>query len=113
MPGTSSPVAGDVGNDSDDNAPLERFLMGLPRPIHRTLAWMRRPEAGRVRIPAAIILISGGLFGFPPVLGFWMAPLGILLLSEDVPVLRRPTMRALGSVQHWWDQRRADMGGRP
>jgi len=113
MPGTNNPDAGDVGNGSDDNAPLERFLMGLPRPIHRTLVWLRRPEARRVRIPAAIMLIVGGLFGFLPILGFWMVPLGIILLSEDVPVLRRPTVRALGSMQRWWDQRRAGMEKRP
>ncbi|MDH3264436.1 MAG: tryptophan synthase subunit beta [Paracoccaceae bacterium] len=42
----------------------------------------------RVRIPLAILLIVGGFAGFLPVLGFWMIPLGILLLAVDVPALR-------------------------
>ncbi len=114
MPGTSTPVACEIGdNSADDDAPLERFLAGLPGPTRRAFAWARCPEARWARIPAAILLLFGGLLGVLPLLGFWMAPLGILLLSADVPVLRRPTMRALGAVQRWWDLRRARMGGRP
>jgi len=60
-----------------------------------------------VRLPAALLLICGGFLGFLPVLGFWMAPIGVLLLAEDVPPLRRPSMRALGAVQRWWDRWRA------
>ncbi|MDQ2805153.1 MAG: hypothetical protein M3Y41_21680 [Pseudomonadota bacterium] len=52
------------------------------------------------------MLIGGGVLGFLPILGFWMVPLGLLLLAKDLPVLRRPTMRALGAIQGWWDQRR-------
>jgi len=36
-----------------------------------------------------VCLIPGGLLGFLPVLGLWMLPLGLLLLSIDVPILRR------------------------
>ena len=32
---------------------------------------------------------SGGTLGFLPVLGFWMIPLGLLVLSQDLPVVRR------------------------
>ena len=40
------------------------------------------------------ILIGGGfvvfgIFGFLPVLGFWMVPLGLLILSVDIPRVRR------------------------
>lgn len=66
-----------------------------------------------MRIPAASVLIIGGLLGFLPILGFWMLPFGALLLAEDVLVLRRPTMRALGAVQAWWDRRRGTARGRP
>ena len=30
-----------------------------------------------------------GLFGFLPVLGFWMIPVGLLILSVDMPRVRR------------------------
>ncbi len=34
-------------------------------------------------------LIVGGVLGFLPVLGFWMLPLGLAMLSLDSPKLRR------------------------
>jgi hypothetical protein len=35
------------------------------------------------------IAILFGVFGFLPVLGFWMVPLGLLVLSGDIPRVRR------------------------
>lgn len=46
-----------------------------------------------VRIPAAVLLILGGIFSFLPVLGIWMLPLGLMLLAVDVPIIR-PTVSA-------------------
>jgi hypothetical protein len=34
-------------------------------------------------------LVFGGFLGFLPVLGFWMIPLGLLVLSQDLPAVRR------------------------
>ncbi len=111
MPDPSNSNSGHIRNE--DSAPLERLLSGLPSPIGRMFAWMRRPETQWVRIPAASVLIIGGLLGFLPILGFWMLPFGALLLAEDFPVLRRPTMRALGTIQAWYDRRRGTARGRP
>jgi ribosome-associated translation inhibitor RaiA/cold shock CspA family protein len=37
-------------------------------------------------------LVVAGLFGFLPVLGFWMIPLGLLIVWADLaPLVRRPT----------------------
>ena len=47
-----------------------------------------------------ILLVIGGLFGFLPVLGYWMIPLGLALLAVDWPWARRLS-RALIS---WWGQ---------
>ena len=88
-------------------------MSSLPQPVARLFAWMRRPEARWVRIPTSAVLIVGGLLGFLPILGFWMIPLGAVLLAEDIPMLRRPTMRALGAVQGWWDRRRGTTQARP
>lgn len=41
-----------------------------------------------LRVPVAFLLMAGGLLGFLPVLGFWMLPLGFLLLAIDIPLLR-------------------------
>ena len=85
---------------------LRRLLTGLPRPARRSFLWLVRPEAKWVRLPLGIALIAGGTFGFLPVLGFWMLPIGALLLGEDIPPVRRFTLHALGRLQNWWDTRR-------
>lgn len=36
-----------------------------------------------VRITVGILFILGGLLGFFPVLGFWMIPLGLIILAVD------------------------------
>lgn len=86
--------------------PLHRLLASLPAPVRRTLEWLLRPELSWVRIPLGLLLIVSGFLGFLPLLGFWMLPLGALLLSEDIPMLRQPTLRALGAVQRWLDRMR-------
>ena len=42
-----------------------------------------------VRGILGILLLTGGLFGFLPILGFWMIPLGLALLATDIPPLER------------------------
>ncbi|MCB1396493.1 MAG: tryptophan synthase subunit beta [Rhodobacter sp.] len=52
------------------------------------VAALAAPGRGWLRLPAALALIVGGLLGFLPILGFWMLPLGVMLLAVDVPPLR-------------------------
>jgi hypothetical protein len=47
------------------------------------------PSSRLPRIIIGIALIFGGIFSFLPVLGIWMLPLGLLILSMDFPGLRR------------------------
>lgn len=61
---------------------LARFLPGIQK--------LRTPGWAMVRLIAAILLIIGGILGMLPVLGFWMIPLGLLVLAIDVPVLQAP-----------------------
>ena len=90
---------------------LERLVARLPPPIRPAAAFLLRPGAKWVRLPMGVLLVVGGVFGFLPILGFWMVPLGALLLAQDIPVLRGPTVRNLEAVQHWWERRRG--GTRP
>ncbi len=46
-----------------------------------------RRRAGRILV--GILLVILGFFGFLPVLGFWMIPLGLGILSYDIPQIRR------------------------
>ena len=96
--------------DTDDDAPLQRLLAALPASVRRAYNWLRKPGLIWLRIPMALMLLAGGFLGFLPILGFWMAPLGALLLAEDMPFLRQPTMRGLVVVQGWWDRCRQRRG---
>jgi Putative transmembrane protein (PGPGW) len=73
--------------------------------LGRTYA-MPRSRARRVLIGGVLIVF--GIFGFLPVLGFWMVPLGLLVLSYEFHLVRRLRRRALV----WWERRRrAKKGG--
>ena len=41
-----------------------------------------------VRTLIGILFCIGGVFGFLPVLGFWMFPLGLAFIALDIPGLR-------------------------
>ncbi|MGH7102442.1 MAG: hypothetical protein ACREFJ_08595 [Acetobacteraceae bacterium] len=82
---------------------LQRLLDVLPRPARHSYAWLIRPQAKWVRLPLGFALIAGGTLGFLPVLGFWMLPIGALLIGEDIPPVRRATLRVLGGLQRGWD----------
>jgi hypothetical protein len=42
-----------------------------------------------VRVTVGVLLLIGGLLGALPVLGFWMIPLGLLVLSIDFQWARK------------------------
>ena len=47
-----------------------------------------------MRIVVGILLCLGGCLWFLPVLGFWMLPLGLMMLSIDLAPVRRLRRRA-------------------
>lgn len=77
----------------------------FPGRFARFLRWLRHPASRWVRIPVALLLIAAGVVGFLPVLGFWMLPLGLLLLAHDLPLLRRPMRRLLVCSERRWRNR--------
>ncbi|MDX5416121.1 MAG: hypothetical protein LPK88_07355 [Alphaproteobacteria bacterium] len=62
---------------------------------------IRVPGPPLLRILIGIALIFAGVLGFLPVLGFWMLPLGVLVLSVDLHPVRRWRRR----VEVWWGRR--------
>lgn len=50
---------------------------------------VKLPQSRRARITIGVLLVIGGLLGWLPILGFWMLPLGLLVLSIDIPAVRR------------------------
>jgi purine-cytosine permease-like protein len=59
------------------------------------------------RILLGSLCIIGGILGFLPVLGFWMVPLGLLILSVDFPSVRRWRRRQEVKIGRWWQRRKA------
>jgi hypothetical protein len=51
--------------------------------------WLLRQIVRGLRILLGILLIIGGLFGFLPIVGFWMLPLGVIGLAREVPAVAR------------------------
>ena len=74
---------------------LTRLSGRMPRFVGWVLDWHRDGGTRWVRIPAGLLLVVGGFAGFLPVLGFWMIPIGLILLARDVAFLRRPVRRTL------------------
>ena len=69
------------------------------------------PESKVLRLLIGSLLVFGGLLGFLPILGFWMIPLGLIVLSADIAIIRR--WRRQGEVKYgrWRNGRKGN--GKP
>lgn len=91
---------------------LDRLEQRLPRPLAAWLAHLRQPSASWVRVPLGVLLVVGGVLGFLPVLGFWMVPLGLVLLALDFALLRRPTATLIVGGERGWSRLRRRWRGK-
>ncbi len=64
---------------------LKQKVAGL---TYRTLRWGRDHVPPGVRSLIGVLFMVGGVFGFLPVLGFWMLPLGLGFIALDLPFTR-------------------------
>jgi len=80
------------------NEELDRLQTRLPDRVARFMQKVRGPAAAPYRVPVGIALIGGGVIGFLPILGFWMIPLGLAVMAQDVPPLRAPLVWALRKI---------------
>jgi hypothetical protein len=89
-----------------DDHRLERLIRRLPEHRQPPVRWLRSPAARWVRLPLGILSILGSLLFVLPIFGLWMLPVGLLLLAEDVPALRRLRTRVLNWIErrrpHWF-----------
>ena len=67
---------------------------------YRCTLWSDHHLPRGVRAALGVVLAVFGVFGFLPVLGFWMVPLGAALVALDVPPWRRRMLR-------WMERRTA------
>jgi hypothetical protein len=78
---------------------LERLA---PDRVTRAIRWLRSPASRWVRIPLGVLFIAGGLLWFLPVVGIELLPIGLLLIAQDVPFLKKPVGRAILWLEHRW-----------
>jgi hypothetical protein len=69
------------------------------------------PQSRAARLGIGIGLVGLGLLGFLPVLGFWMVPLGLLVLSVDIPAVRRFRRKVEVKWGRWRQSRQNARGG--
>ena len=85
---------------------LDRYLTRigtyLPGWLCRTVIWLRKPSRVPARAAVSLLLIAGGFLSFLPVLGLWMLPLGLIVISQDIQFLRRPLLRSFQWVDRKW-----------
>ena len=85
---------------------LNRYFQMIDRRVPTRLSawirWLRKPNSFAVRVIVAIMLVLGGIFSFLPVLGLWMLPLGLLLISQDVLFLQKPLVATLAWIEGKW-----------
>ena len=75
--------------------------------------WQFPLPASRIaRTVVGVGLVIGGVLGFLPVLGFWMIPLGLLVLSVDSPLVRRWRRRWTVEMGDWLMRRYPGLGKR-
>jgi hypothetical protein len=63
------------------------------------------PESKLLRLGIGTLLVLGGLLWFLPILGLWMIPLGLLVLSVDIAIIRRWRRRGEVKLGRWWSAR--------
>jgi len=84
-----------MNQSQHEKAPRRRKLTIFGREVHM-------PQSRPLRIAIGVLLCVFGVLGFLPILGFWMVPLGILVLSYEFAFVRRFRRR----VVVWWERRR-------
>lgn len=83
--------------DSASNGAHRIKLFGKSIPLPQSV-WLRRALGGG--------LVVGGIFSFLPVLGVWMLPLGLIILSRDSSRIRRIRRKSeVGILRRWREYR--------
>jgi hypothetical protein len=86
--------------------PLANQSQAAARKIRLFGRHFHLPRSRWLRIAIGIGLIILGIFGFLPILGFWMIPLGLLVLSYEFAAVRRRRRRLVV----WWERRKTTRG---
>jgi hypothetical protein len=109
-------------DQSELDQAYECLAKELPARVAGVIRWLRDPKARWIRIPVGVLFIIAGLMWFLPVVGIEFLPIGLLLIAQDVPFLRRPVglltlwlIRRWIALKCWWRGRRngGEAGSKP
>ena len=90
------------------DARVAHLLTKLPDRARSAIEWLRHPPHRWWRLLAAVLLIAGGIFSILPILGLWMLPLGLALMSDDVPWLKTPLEYSARWIERAWRKARSE-----
>ena len=82
------------------------FRQRIAGTTYRILRWGRDHVPPGVRSLVGILFMIGGVFGFLPILGFWMLPLGMAFVAMDIPSSRH-------HIENWMERLKRQAFGRP
>jgi len=92
----------DKGKQKLDEA-VDDLKREVPGKAQRFIDWARSDKARWIRIPLALLLIAVGiLIPYMPIVGVEDVLLGLLLLSYDIPFMRKPMAAFLEWVVGLW-----------
>ena len=91
------------------DARVAHLLTKLPDRGRHAVEWLREPRRRWLRLGAAVLLILGGFLSVLPIFGLWMLPLGLAMMSDDIPWLKVPLEKLSCGIERLWARVR---GGR-
>lgn len=100
MVGPEIPGAAVNGEQENRRALSEDHKTEILQRLRRALAWARLKLPFGLRTVFGLVFVVAGVFGFLPVLGFWMVPAGLALVALDIPPLRRRLQSWLHQALH-------------
>ena len=86
------------------DARIAHLLTKLPDRLRSDVEWLREPSRRWLRLGAAALLILGDVLAILPIFGLWMLPLGLALMSDDIPRLKVPLEKMARGVEWLWSR---------
>lgn len=84
------------------DARVAHLLTTLPDRLRSGLEWLREPQRRSLRLGTAVLLVLGSFLAILPVFGLWMLPLGLALMSDDIPWLKVPLEKLSRGIERLW-----------
>ena len=95
-------AAGKSSGEEQLNEACARLEHEVPDRVARLLRWLRQPKERVARWSVGVLLIVLSFFSFLPIIGIEFLPIGLMLIAQDVPFLRKPVARVMIWLERKW-----------